>query len=322
MADVAKRAGCSVSMVSYVLRTGEKGSSAPNTREQIMRAVEELGYKTDFAARALRTGKSRIIGVVLPRINQGYLHSLVMELEEAFRNYGYSLFYSYFHSGDERHKSFGDAMDRMSAMNVEAIITPGLQDNMPDMSIPVIIWGNDRKGYDCVYPDKTAFGFDVIKRLYENGHRRILVAGIIEDSRYAAMKEAMCRYGILEQAHFFDGVASAKNAVVVMREIAGMELRPTAVVFHSDEMAVSGIFEAYRLGIKVPQEISVIGYDNLPIGTWVAPMLTTYDQRFDVMAKELARVTVCRLKNPDVPRLSVGIEMNYIERKSFIAITH
>ncbi len=287
-----------------------------------MRAVEELGYKTDFAARALRTGKSRIIGVVLPRINQGYLHSLVMELEGAFRKYGYTLFYSYFNGGADVGKNFRDAMDRMSAMNVEAIVTPGLQDPMPEMSVPVIIWGNDRKGYDCVFPDKKAFGRDVTKRLYENGHRRIFVAGIMEDSRYEAMKDAMRQYGICDQAHFFNCTASAPNAVEVIHRVAGMEPRPTVVVFHSDEMAVSGMFEAHRLGIKVPQDISIIGYDNLPIGTWVAPMLTTYDQRFDVMAEELARVTVCRLKNPDVPRLSVGIEMNYIERKSFIAITH
>lgn len=320
LADVAREAGCSVSMASYVLRTGGKGSSTPETRTRIMNAAKMLGYRTDFAARTLRTGKSRFVGVVLPRVDQGYIHRLVWELDAAFLQYNYNLFYAYFQTGAQAYANFCDAVGRMSAMNVEAIITPGFLNEIPDVSIPIVIWGNRREGYDCVLPDKNAFGHDVIERLYNNGHRRIFIAGIISDSRYTAMKDALSRLNILDTATFYNCTVSSGNAVEIMRCIAGMEERPTAVIFHSDEMALSGISEAHRLGIKIPEELSVIGYDNLPIGTSVVPMLSTYDQRFDIMAEELAKLTIKRLDNPDMARQIIAVKMNYIERKSFVTV--
>ena len=305
-------------MVSYVLRTGDRGNSSPETRARISDAVRKLGYRTDFAARVLRTGKSRSIGVVLPRINQGYLHNLMVELEVSFLQYGYVLFYTFF---DLSYNDFSEALARMTAMNVEAVITPGFAEDIPDIPVPLVIWGNNRDGHDCVFPDKAGFGADVISRLYEFGHRKIAIAGILKDIRYQAMNERLEALGIAGDAVFFNCKVSDAGAVSVIREIAEMKARPTVVVFHSDEMAISGISEAHRLGIKVPQELSVVGYDNLALGTSVVPMLTTYDPCYKEMADKLADVTIRRLEHCDEPIQQIAVNIKFVERKSLFDIS-
>ena len=296
-----------------VLYPWHRMSCAPETRQRIFDAVRQLNYHADFAARQLRTGKSRCIGVVLPGINQGYLYKLALELEVAFRKNGYSVLYTFFPLD---YKDFCAAIDRMTAMNVEAIVTPGYREELPKTSVPLIIWGNDRAGHDCVFPDKTGFGKTVVKLLYEYGHRRIAFAGIMSDSRYRAMEETLKSLQIRAQAEFFNCNVSCENAVEFIRVIAGRKERPTAVVFHSDEMAVSAISEAHRLGIKVPEELSVVGFDNLSMSTSVVPMLTTFDQHFEKMADELVKATLNRLNNPEHPCTKTAVEMKCIMRRS------
>ena len=179
LADVAARAGCSPTMVSYVLRNGEHGKSSPETRKRIYAAVKELGYRVDYAARALRYGDSRMIGVLFPRVG-GYIYELLLALDKHIHQAGYMPLCSFFDVVPDHRKSSAEAMEKMLSMNVAAVISSSRID-VASTATPLIIWGNKFDNYDCVYPDKAAFGKDVIERVWSLGHRKIGIAGILND---------------------------------------------------------------------------------------------------------------------------------------------
>lgn len=191
--DVAKYAGVSRSMVSYVLCHGERGSSTPETREKIYNAVKALGYRVNHTARSLRSGKTRNIGVVLPSL-QMYLYELIVELEKSFRKYDYTLTYNFFERSSNL-DGFIAAMERQFQTNVDAVITPSFDYTEPS-PVPIIIWGNKVPGFDCVFVDKETYGHDVIRRLLSLGHRKIAVCGRLTEVRYKGMRDELAAHGL------------------------------------------------------------------------------------------------------------------------------
>lgn len=312
LADVAERAGVSSTMVSYVLRSGEHGK--PATRQKILTAVKELGYRVDYAARALRYGDSHTIGLVLPPLH-GYLSELLTSLDKCFRELDYTLVCTFFESGPKQQETFSAAIERMFCMNVSAVITPTYQ-YVPKSNIPVIIWGNDRSDYDCVFPDKYQFGLDVIERLWSLGHRRIAMAGILSDIRYEAM-----RCELEKHAAFDPGCLLAFNGITrsgepLMKQLLALPDRPTVLVCHSDELAIGTIRAAHKFGIRVPEDLSIVGFDHLAAAESMVPSLATYDQHFSRMAELLAEVTINRINDPALPLQKRSVPVEFIPGES------
>lgn len=318
LAEVAKAADVSLSMASYVLRCGDRSKSSPQTRARIREAAARLGYQVDVIAQALRYGQSKTVGVVLPPLDLGgYLSELMCAMERSFRECGYSLYYTFFETEDE--KSFGEAMKRAYGMKVAAIITPTYK-NIPRNNIPVIIWGNDRPEYDCVFPDKKALGREVIDLLIGKGHRRIAFLGYSGDVRYEAMRSALQDHGLAMPEDFWiPQTMDSYSQNISNKQLHGIltsASRPTAIVCHSDELAIFAMHEAQKLGLSVPDDLSVVGFDNLPVGLYTLPALTTYDQNFAEMARYLVQTVMNRMNNPDAPPERHGVVPILIERGS------
>lgn len=322
MAEVAKAADVSLSMASYVLRFGDSSKSSPKTRKRIREAAARLGYQVDVIAQALRYGHSKNVGVVMPPLVMGgYLSELMNAMERSFRECGYSLYYTFFE--EEREESFGEAMNRAYGMKVAAIVTPTYV-NVPRNNIPVIIWGNDRPEFDCVFPDKMALGRQVVDLLVSRGHRRIAFIGYSGDIRYDAMRSALRGYGIEVPEEFWIPQVMREYAKNISNEqlqrVLSSESRPTAIVCHSDELAIYAMHEVQKMGLSVPGDVSVIGFDNLPVGLYTTPGLTTYDQNFAQMAKYLAATVVNRINNPNASFERHGVSPILIERGSLVSL--
>ena len=313
--DVAKYAGVSRSMVSYVLCHGERGSSTPETREKIYNAVKELGYRVNHTARSLRSGKTRNIGVVLPSL-QMYLYELIVELEKSFRKYDYTLTYNFFERSNPNLDGFIAAMERQFQANVDAIITPSFDYTEPS-PVPIIIWGNKVPDFDCVFFDKEAYGHDVIRRLLSLGHRKIAVCGRLTEVRYKGMHDELAAHGL----DFYARLSTQNDdlqqrGIAAIREIAALKERPDVIIFHDDEIALSAIGAAFDLGLKIPDDISVVSYGRTPLSGAVRPTLATYDTDWKVTAELLTSVTLKRLENPEMPLQQIAVTAEFVPGNS------
>ena len=311
LADVAARAGCSPTMVSYVLRNGEQGKSSPETRKRIYAAVKELGYRVDYAARALRYGDSRMIGVLFPRVG-GYIYELLLALDKHIHQVGYMPLCSFFDVVPDHRKSSAEAMEKMLSMNVAAVISSS-RINVASTATPLIIWGNKFDNYDCVYPDKAAFGKDVIERVWSLGHRKIGIAGILNDFVcYDPMVEFLKKQQAFDPAYLHKSGVRQEHGAEVFEYFMSLPEVPSVIICHSDELAM-GLIRAARInGVDIPGKLSVVGADNLRAGAMMLPSLATYNQHFDLMAQKLTEVALKRITDPGSPLQQIGVPMEFI----------
>lgn len=319
LADVAARAGCSPTMVSYVLRNGEQGKSSPETRKRIYAAVKELGYRVDYAARALRYGDSRMIGVLFPRVG-GYIYELLLALDKHIHQAGYMPLCSFFDVVPDHRKSSAEAMEKMLSMNVAAVISSS-RINVASTATPLIIWGNKFDNYDCVYPDKAAFGKDVIERVWSLGHRKIGIAGILNDFVcYDPMVEFLKKQQAFDPAYLHKSGVRQEHGAEVFEYFMSLPEVPSVIICHSDELAM-GLIRAARInGVDIPGKLSVVGADNLRTGAMMLSSLATYDQHFDLMAQKLTEVALKRITDPGSPLQQIGVPMEFIPGESLKSI--
>ncbi|MBO4647271.1 MAG: LacI family DNA-binding transcriptional regulator [Lentisphaeria bacterium] len=316
--DIAEKIGVSTCTVSHAVNG--TGHLAPETRERILATVRDLGYRKNYAASTLRSGDSRTIGVVFPSLRL-YLYELMAPMEKIFRQHGYSLIYTFFERGKDYLANFAAAAEHLLQMNVGAIITPTFE-YVPDTSVPIILWGNDIPGFDCVFFDKVQFGHEIVNRLWKMGHRRIGVAGLLTEVRYTAMRETLKQHGSDFSFEFSPPMSNdpRQSGIETIRRYAQLHEKPSVIVFHSDEMAVAALGEAFRQGIRVPQELSIVGSDNLRAYRDITPSLATYDGQFDLMARLLAEVTLNRLRHPELPPQRRNIIRHFVPGDSLCKV--
>ena len=323
--DIAEKVGVSACAVSHAVNG--TGRLSPKTRERIFSAIRELGYRKNYTARALRDGQSRTIGLVVP-VLRGNLTELMSELDLCFRKCDYTLITSFFERGNQFQFSFEKTIERMYNLNVDAVITPTYL-NVPKSDIPVIIWGNERDDYDCVYPDKYAFGEEVIERLWSLGHRFIGLAGLGIPGKVQPPYQTERRYlgmrAVLEARHAFDPRltinvhSELSEGPIVIDYFLSLPRVPTVIVCHSYELAVGVIRAANLRGIRIPEQLSVVGFDYLPLIGEMSPSLATYDQHLSKMAQLLVDVTLNRIRNPDLPRQKRPVTVDFVEGESLAA---
>ena len=316
--DIAEKVGVSTCAVSHAING--TGRLSPETRERILSVVRELGYRKNYAAAALSSGNSRMIGVVFPSLRL-YLYELMEPMEKAFRQHGYSLLYTFFERKVDHLSDFAAAVERVLQMNVSAIITPTFE-YVPDTATPIILWGNDIPGFDCVFSDKIHFAHDIIGKLWEMGHRRIGIAGLVSEIRYTTMREELKRRGTSFAMEFAQPVPydPRQFGIETIQHYLSLREKPTVILFHSDEIAVAAMGEAIRSGIRVPEELCIVGSDNLRPYRDVIPSLATYELSFEKMAELLAEVTLNRLRHPKLPLQRRGIRMRFVPGDSLCNI--
>ena len=317
--DIALKAGVSLQAISHALNG--TGRLAPETRKRIIEIARELGYRKNHAASMLRSGENRTIGVVFPSL-QMYLYELMIPLEKAFRMQGYSLIYTFFDRSTNYLKEFAVAIEHLLSLDVTAIITPTFE-YVPETQVPIILWGNDVPQFDCVFPDKIQYGHDAINLLWEMGHRRFGAAGIMGEIRYKAMREALQMHGSHFCMEYHTPIAEEprQSGISAIRHYLSTDDKPSVILFHSDEMAIAALGEALRNGIKVPEQLSIVGADNISAYKDIIPSLATFGASFEQMANLLVEVTLNRLSHPEWPKQRRGILRHFIPGESLCEIS-
>jgi DNA-binding LacI/PurR family transcriptional regulator len=304
--DVARRAGVSQKTVSRVFN-GERYVSA-EVRRRVLEAAEELGYRLNNAARALASGRTRAIGVVTLGTALYGPASLLMGVERAVRDTGYALRVVNTLEGDL--SGVAGAVDSLLEQGVDGIVIsePIDEGTVPlDLGVPVLVLGAP---VECAGPRAVTAGIDAelmarvaTEHLLDLGHATVHhLAGpqrwFSAADRLAGWRAALAARGSTEPA-VVGGDWSAASGYAAGRELVASGERVTAVFAANDDMAIGLIRALTEAGLRVPDDVSVVGFDDVPVAAYVTPPLTTVRQPFDAVAQEGLKRLVHAIENPD-----------------------
>lgn len=302
MADVAGAAGVSRALVSTVFR-GVPGASAA-TRERVLKAASDLGYQMDNRARRLRRSRSQLVGVMF-RVQDAFHADLVEALYAAAQGSGYELVLSATMPG---HSEFA-AVESLLSDRCEALILIGPQCATSDLEawaarVPVVVATRDVHvvGVDVVRTGDTDVAGQAIDYLVGLGHQDIahLDGGTFRGarSRVASYKASMRRHGLDSYIRIFPGGGTEDDGMRAARAVLDTGNRPTSVMAFNDRSAIGLVF-GLRDSVRVPQDVSVIGFDGIRMGALPYINLTTICQDVPGTADRVMQRVVTRLDEGD-----------------------
>lgn len=301
--DVAARAGVSIATVSRVVN-GRYGVSA-RTIEMVQGVIDELGYESSLVARSLRSQRTNIVAILVSGI-EPFSAELLKGAARALQDTDFELIvYSGGMSGREGWER--RSMSRLSGTLADGIIlvTPTVVD--VNTSRPVVAVDPHVGGSSL--PTVTSQNFEggraATRHLLELGHRRIAFLGGRTDLESARRREAGYREALAEAGIDFDpdlvriGGFTEESAEVPARELLTLDPRPTAVFAANDLSAIQILRTAGELGLSVPDDVSVVGFDNIPESALTTPPLTTVDQSIQALGEEAVRLVLDLIEHPD-----------------------
>jgi DNA-binding LacI/PurR family transcriptional regulator len=305
-ADVARLAGVSQSAVSRVFTPG--ASASRKTVDKVRAAAEALGYRPDPLARAMSTGRTRIIGLVVAYLDNMFYPLVLEHLSRALKAEGYRIMVF---MTDREGADVDEVMRDLIDHRVDGIVTAsvGMSDALTTRcaaaGIPVVMFnrGQDDARLTEVTSDNIAGAAAVAEFLLAGGHRRIAhVAGWQGSStgrdRVAGFVGALAAAGVAPVA-VVDGGYDRAVAAAVARELGP---RVDAIFAGNDHMAFA-VMDALRndLGLRVPEDVSVVGYDDVPMAGWAAYGLTTVRQPVGEMVARTVAALLARIAGEGGP---------------------
>ncbi|HEY8595262.1 MAG TPA: LacI family DNA-binding transcriptional regulator [Devosiaceae bacterium] len=308
--DVARRAGVSQSAVSRVFTPG--ASVSTSTREKVLSAARELGYRPNPIARAMITGKSRIIGLVVAYLDNQFYPVALELLSRSLQERGYHILVFMAENSTE---GVAQVMEELVSYKVDGIVTASVAmsnelTNLCDASgIPVVMFnrGQNDLRLNEVTSDNVAGGRTVANFLVAGGHTRIAhIAGWQGAStgrdRAEGFSDGLAQHGLVPFA-VLDGMYKREIAAEQARTLFSGAERPDAVFVGNDHMAFA-VMDVLRfeLGLSVPNDVSVVGYDDVPISAWPAYDLTTIRQPVNRMVAATVDTLMSRIGGDKEPR--------------------
>ena len=287
--QVAKRAEVSQSAVSRTFTPG--ASVAPSTRKRVMEAAREMGYRPNAIARSLISGRSRMIGLVAAYLDNQFYPIVLERLARALQARGYHTLLFISEPGDQDHE-----LEKLLAYQVDAVVmasatlSSALARECLDAAIPVVLFNRDvpDSPANSVTSDNYAGGQSVAEYLVAADHKCFAYIAGAENSSTNRDREAGFLAGLQaagkELSYREVGGFSFQGASDAALRIMQMAEPPDAIFVANDHMAFA-VLDTLRetLGLKVPQDVSVIGYDDVPQAAWGAYSLTTVAQPTDAM---------------------------------------
>ena len=316
--DVARAAGVSVATVSRVVNGNYPVRQS--TKEKVQAAINSLNYVPNVQARELNTRKSTTIGVVVPGLHNMFFAEVIDGIEDAVRQVGFSFLLSCAKNDPLQEKN---AINSLVARNVSGIIV--ISPNTADISeafyqemvdrVPLVFINayHPVKGVSYVGNDEKAGARLALEYLFGLGHRQIMfVRGANSDS-YDIKEEAyrlfMEEKGRLRDDYILNigegnGVETAEAAMEALK-LKIPYLQPTAIFCCNDLMAAGALNACKRLGLSVPRQVSIMGYDNIALSRLMEPKITTMDQNMFQLGKSAAQLLLENINGGPAKRITL-----------------
>ena len=308
--DVARLAGVSTSTVSRTL--SGRIFVEEETRRRVLQAVEQLGYQPNILARGLKQGRTYTIAFLVPDINSLFYPQIMKALERAAAAEGYSILLC---NNDESAVKEQQALERLTARGIDGVVCMTVADEAQHLvqlkekqKMPIVLINRSLpEALSSITVDHEEGSYAMTRYLLEHGHRRI--AGLFGNferqrfrSRYAGCKRAMEEFAVPDyKKNFVYDVNTVEEAYRRASELLRRPEpeRPTAFFASMDVLAI-GIYRAVsECGLRIPEDISVVGFDNIEMTQYMMPPLTTYAAPIDELARRSVTALLAQMDDPE-----------------------
>lgn len=306
--DIAKQAGVAHTTVSRALR----GSPliADGTAARIQRIAQESGYQPSAAARSLKTHRSRVLGVIVSNIADPFFSEILQGIDDIAQQSGYSLFIAAAQHNPAREKAI---VKTMREHRVDAVIlcstpfSPEQSQQLLAYDIPMVVVNNQAaEDYRySIYHDDGDGSRQVTRHLIGLGHRRIAylgnaLSGRTTLDRLAGFQKEMDAASLPVLPGYVHQVngGGAEDGLSGLNHFLNLSQRPTALVCYNDLVAVGALQGLRQAGLRVPEQFSITGFDNIIYSAFTIPPLTTFDQPKRFIGEEAARLILELLSSP------------------------
>ena len=311
--DVSKLAGVSLATVSRVMNKNAPVSE--KTREKVFNAMTELDYRPNAAAKSLASNQSRSVGVLVSELHGPFFGSLISEIEAAFRSEDIHVIIAAGHSNEEKEK---EGIEFLASRQCDAVIlfVEAVSDtylsNLNKRNLPLVILGRDvpKIKKRCLDIDHTHGGYLATEHLIKNGHRNIgFISGpnwkLDSKKRLAGFKSALKAHSIETSANrVYVGNYHEDSGSEALDYFLNLPERITGVVCANDEMAAGLLLKARERNINVPDDLSVVGFDDAAFSHYLSPALTTVKFPIQSLAEAAASRVLTEVYNKDSEKTS------------------
>ncbi|WP_243228810.1 LacI family DNA-binding transcriptional regulator [Microbacterium sp. CIAB417] len=327
--DVAERAQVSMRTVSNVVSGYTHVSE--KMRAKVLAAIEELDYRPNPVARTLRTGRTGMLALVVPEIDVPYFSELARDVIEAAAEVGYRVMIDQTGHDHERERQLLTGEDRTMLFDGLLFSPLVTKSELLDMSsttrMPLILLGeHDFDGrYDHVAIDNVAAARDAVSHLIETGRTRIAAIGSQPLEEYATPLQRSAGY----EAALADAGLEGRADYVVTAEhysridgyraaqaLLALEDPPDAIFCFSDLLAIGAMRAVFDSGLRVPEDVAVIGIDDVEEGRFARPSLSTISLDTPFIARESVRRIIERIEDPELPAREIVAPHTLVVRES------
>ncbi|WP_046175535.1 LacI family DNA-binding transcriptional regulator [Domibacillus indicus] len=324
--DVAKRAGLSKTTVSRVINN--QAHVSEEKRALVLQAMKELDYHPNPAARRLRGQLTMTIGVVVPAVTDPFFASLIAAVEQTAYEKGYKTMICQSSGDKEKERLF---LNLLKTKQADGMIIGALENDWKDVQPftkhgPIVLCNEDisEPSVPVIKFDQLSGTYTGIKHLIQQGHQKIgYCTGALfaekgrDKDRNQGYQKAMAEAGLsINPAWIFVDRHTAEDGKQLLTHVMNMEDRPTAVFTGSDDIAAGMITQANEQGVRVPEDLAIMGFGNQPVAQWITPALTTIQQPADGMGRKSTQVILELLHNNQAGMEPYELASDIIIRKS------
>ena len=305
MKDIARQTGLGLATISSYFNGG---NVREKNRIKIEAAIEELHYEVNEVARGLKTNATRTIGVVIPELNNTFCAEIITGMEDVLRSHGYATIVCDCRTDKKLEQ---EAVEFLIRRRVDGIINMPVDEKGKHLrkfqktGKPIVLIDRRIQGISCdsVLVDNRKAAEDAVQCFIKNGHRNIGIIGGPEgiftaQERLSGYSKALKEAGIpIRDSLIFHGDYTIQGGVRGLEELVRSNSDMTAVFVTNYEMTMGAMIGVNELGVKIPEQLSMIGFDNLQFARACNPKLTIVSQPTDGIAREVARIMLEHLEN-------------------------
>ena len=326
--DVARKAGVSISTVSRVINDSKPVTD--EIKQRVLNVIEETGYVPNPLARSLVTKKSQLIGVIVPEVSDSFVSEIVNGIEEVAKMYDYDILLANTYSDKEQELK---SINLLRAKQVEGIVMMSWLIGEEHINfinkcqIPATYISKTARGFDVhsVSISNTKATYDMTKYLIEKGHQKIGFimtsedTTVMEKERYTGYENAMNEANLKIYEELvksgdteYDGGYKGMNEILISKNI------PDAVFVTGDEAAIGAMNAIFDAGYRVPEDISVAGFNDVKLASIYRPKLTTVHQPLYDMGAVAIRMVIKMINGEVLDEKKVELPYKIVERESVI----
>ena len=323
--EIAQLVGVSANTVSRALNNKPDVSS--ETRKNIIKAAQFLNYSPNAIARALVQRTTRTIGMVMSDISDPFFGEMVKDAEVFFRAHGYNLILCNTQENSNQEKG---SIEALINKRVDGILLTPVGKNGENIQeifnnrVPIVLLGRyfDKPSVPSVTSNDEKGGYLATRHLIELGHQRILFVNVSHHissarDRFRGYQKALKEFSLeYDQSLQIQTSFDLEDTYQKTKKFFDQQRKVTAVVVFCDILAISVMKAIIDVGFKIPQDISIIGFDNIKIGSLLPSPLTTIDPNKKKMVEKASEILLNAIKLDNVERGNISIEPTLVIRSS------